>query len=336
MIRVGIVGATGYTALELIRILLRHPDVTITRLTAREGSARIAEIHPTLETRLELPVCQFQCGDFSRNVDFAFSCLPHAASAAIVRQLADAGIRTIDLSADYRLDDWQSFEQWYQVEHPDRARLGKVPYGIPELFADQILDAPLVANPGCFATSAIIPLAPLLRERLIQPSPIIIDSKTGISGAGRKPDLRFHFPECNESVSPYSVGSHRHTPEIEQVLGRFANCQCRPVFTPHLVPMDRGILSTIYVRPSDDVDVNQLTNCLANFYEGQPFIRISSDRLPKTKDVCGTNFCDIGIRQNRDAVLLISAIDNLVKGASGGAVQNFNIMQRLRQTTALE
>ena len=339
MIRVGIVGATGYTAQELIKILLRHPEVEITQLTSRDKSCpALADVHPGFRERLDLNFSIFGVEEFADQVDCAFCCLPHAASAEIVSKLLDKNIKVVDFSADYRLNDVETFETWYSVKHPDPSRIGKVPYGIPELFRDKIKSAQLVANPGCFPSSALLPLAPLVHRGLIDPSSIIIDAKTGVSGAGRKPNLKFHYPECNESVMAYGVGTHRHMPEIDQIIKRYSGIELETVFTPHLIPMDRGILSTIYLQSaSNDSAEDQsktLFNELAKFYANEPFVRVS-ETIPTTKDVSGTNFCDISVRQVRGTTVIVSALDNLIKGASGAAVQNFNLMFGLPETTAL-
>ncbi|MFT5300265.1 MAG: N-acetyl-gamma-glutamyl-phosphate reductase [Mariniblastus sp.] len=335
MIRVGIVGATGYTALELIKILLRHPQVEITQLTSRDETCPpLAQVHSSLRERLDLNFCPLEIDSFANKVDFAFCCLPHAASAEIISELLARDLKVVDFSADYRLNDVATFEKWYNVEHPDPNRVGQVVYGIPELFRDKIKDASLVANPGCFPSSALIPLAPLLQRELIKTSPIIVDSKTGVSGAGRKPNLKFHYPECNESVMAYGVGTHRHMPEIDQIIKRFSGLDISTVFTPHLIPMDRGILSTIYVQNKPNVSTNQLHTELAKFYANEPFIRVTDD-LPITKDVANTNFCDISVRQTGDTTVIVCVLDNLIKGASGAAVQNFNLMLGLPETMGL-
>ncbi len=335
MIRVGIVGATGYTAVELIKILLRHPNVTITQVTSRDPDGpAVADVHTSLRERLDLNFCQLDIDAFVSQVDCAFCCLPHAASAKIVSQLLEKGIKVVDFSADYRLNDVATFEQWYNVEHPDGQRVGNVPYGIPELFRDQIEPASLVANPGCFPSSALIPLAPLMQQGLIEPAPIIVDSKTGVSGAGRKPNLKFHYPECNESVMAYGVGTHRHMPEIDQIIARFSGDTISTVFTPHLIPMDRGILSTIYVRPLAGVTAAKLQSTLAAFYASEPFVRVT-ETAPTTKDVSNTNFCDVSVQDCRGMIVIVSALDNLIKGASGAAVQNFNLMFGFDETTSL-
>ena len=221
MIRVGIVGATGYTALELIKILLRHPEARVVALTSRqEGRPHVSTVHRQLSGRLDLELENLRPDDLAERCDCVFSCLPHGASAEVVGDLLDAGIHVVDFSADYRLDDVQLYRQWYEVEHADPQRIGQVPYGLPEWFREPIRESSLVANPGCYPTSAILALAPLLKERLIDDDDLIVDSKSGVSGSGRTPKLTTHFPECNESISAYNVGYHRHTPEIEQILSR--------------------------------------------------------------------------------------------------------------------
>lgn len=335
MIRVGILGATGYTALELIKILLRHPEAKITVLTSRqEGRPHVSAVHPQLTARLDLHLEDLSPEDVANQVDCVFSCLPHAASAQAVMKMLPSGTKIVDFSADYRLRDPASYAEWYGHKHPDPERLGKVVYGLPELFGSEIPGQQLIANPGCYTSTSILALAPLLHRGLIEPSGIIIDAKSGVSGAGRTPKLTTLFPECNESMSAYSVGNHRHTPEIEQVLSRSSQQSVDIVFTPHLVPMDRGILCTIYARPIGAADEESLFGALREFYAGKPFVRIVN-HLPATKDVAYTNFCDVTVRITRGQVILLSCTDNLIKGASGVAVQNFNLLFGLPETTAL-
>ena len=332
---VAILGATGYTALEAIKLLLRHPEAKIVAVTSRqEGRPPISTIHPSLVGRLDLPLEDLAPEEAGRRADCVFSCLPHCASAEIVPKVLAAGAKVVDFSADYRLDDAATYREWYGHEHPDTARLGTTVYGLPELFRRQIAGADLVANPGCYATSAILPLAPLIKSGLFDTSDIIVDSKSGVSGAGRQPKLTTHFPECNESMSAYNVGRHRHTPEIEQIVARHAGQRPEVIFTPQLAPMDRGILSTIYVRPKRPVSEADVMNILRDAYAGERFVRVV-DHLPATKDTVDTNFCDITARVVRGRVLVISCEDNLVKGASGAAVQNFNCLFGLPETMGL-
>lgn len=335
MIRIGILGATGYTALELIKLLLRHPHAQIVALTSRqEGKPHLSAIHPSLTGRLDLHLEDLKPEGVAERCECAFLCLPHAASAESAKALLARNVRVIDLSADYRLNDAATYKKWYEHEHPDPERLGVTPYGLPELFASAIPAAKLVANPGCYPTSAILPLAPLLKAGWIEPDDIIVDSKSGVSGAGRTPKLNTLYPECNESISAYSVGKHRHQPEIEQILGRATGNDVNVIFTPHLTPMDRGILSVIYARPTRPVAEAEMLGLLREFYAGKPFVRIVS-HLPATKDTAHTNFIDITARVVKGRVLLISAEDNLIKGASGAAVQNFNLMYGFPETMAL-
>jgi N-acetyl-gamma-glutamyl-phosphate reductase len=334
MVRVGILGATGYTALELIKILLRHEDAEIVALTSRqEGSPHVAAVHPQLAGRLDMQLESLEPSQVAARCECVFSCLPHGASADVVRQLVDAGTRVIDFSADYRLTDTGVYAEWYGQKHADPERVGQAVYGLPELFGDLIPDAQLVANPGCYPTAAILAIAPLLKSDLIRPAGMIVDSKSGVSGAGRTPKLMTHYPECNESIVAYNVGRHRHTPEIDQVLTSACGQSVQVVFTPQLVPMDRGILTTAYAEPAGDAAEQDLLAALRDFYEGQPFMRVV-EHLPATKDVLGSNFCDVTVRLVRGRVIMISCIDNLVKGASGAAVQNFNLMFGFPETKA--
>lgn len=329
-IRVGILGATGYTAAESIRLLLTHPQVTITVATSRQAAGQsLAAVHPQFAGRLELPISELDSGEIAERCDVVFSCLPHGASAATVREVRQAGPRVIDFSADFRFDQLGLYQQWYGGEHPWPEQLGKVPYGLPELFADQLATAGLIANPGCYPTSAILPLAPLLQAGLIAAEDIIIDSKSGVSGAGRSAKLGSLYCETNESIAAYAVGAHRHQPEIANVLGRCSGKQPQVIFTPHLTPMDRGILSTIYVTPREHgraaVEPAEVMEIWRAAYESSPFVH-PVEHLPGTKFVAGTNHVQLAVRRAGHRLVLVAAIDNLVKGAAGAAVQNLNCM----------
>ena len=335
MTRIAILGATGYTALELVKILLRHPEAEIVAVTSRqEGQPPISMIHPSLTGRLDLRLEDLSPAEVAARAECVFSCLPHGASAAVIPALLDAGRRVVDFSADYRLNDPEVYALWYGQKHADPERLGKTVYGLPELFRDKIPPARLVANPGCYPTTAILALTPLLKAGLVDPKSIIVDAKSGVSGAGRTAKLTTHYPECNESISVYNVGRHRHTPEIDQLLSFAAGSPVEVIFTPHLVPMDRGILTTTYSQPKSDVSEEQVLQTIRDFYADEPFVRVV-DHLPATKDAMGTNFCDITARVVRGRVLTVSCIDNLIKGASGAAVQNFNLMYGYPEITAL-
>lgn len=324
-IRIAVVGATGYTAVESIKLLLRHPHVDLTAVTSRSDNGTLLQvIHPSLANRTNLSLTAAEPNALRKVADVVFCCLPHGASAETIRELRGVGLRVIDFSADFRLSTESLYQQWYGDHHPWAEQLGNVPYGLPELFGEQLCGAELVANPGCYPTSAILPLAPLVKQGVIDLDDIIVDSKSGVSGAGRTAKLGTLYCEVNESISAYSVGSHRHQPEIEDIVRRATGKEVHVLFTPHLTPMDRGILSTIYVRPRS-VTAGEVLRIWRDTYQNQPFVRVV-DHLPATKHVSGTNYCDMSARDAPGRLVLISAIDNLIKGAAGAAVQTLNTM----------
>jgi len=335
---VAIVGASGYAARELIRILLGHPHVRITAATSRQDEAqRLDALHPSLARRIDLKCEVFDADRIAGEATYALLALPHAASMAVVPALRQRGVRVIDLSADYRLADPQVYLDWYDHVHTDPEGLRAAIYGLPELFRDRIPPAGLIANPGCYTSASILALAPLVAEDLIERAGIIIDAKSGVSGAGRSPKLMYHFPECNESISAYSVGQHRHTPEIDQVLTSVADGRGDPVkviFTPHLVPMDRGILTTIYAQPKGTAVEHDLLALYRSFYARSRFVRVVG-HLPATKDSAYTNYCDITLRVVRGRIVVLACLDNLIKGAAGVAVQNLNLMIGCPEETGL-
>jgi N-acetyl-gamma-glutamyl-phosphate reductase len=327
MTKVAILGGSGYTAAELIKILLRHPQVQIEAITSRqEGTPAIADFHPSLLNRIDR-----QCEPFdpdvlrTRGVQCAFGCLPHGVSIECVKPLLARGIRVVDLSADYRLRDPALYETWYGQPHHDLENLARAVYGLPEIYGQKIDAANLVANPGCYPQTAILGLAPLIANRLIELKAIIVNSCSGVSGAGRTPKLATHFPECNESVSAYNVGKHRHAPEMEQALSDVAGEPVEVLFVPHLVPMDRGIFSTIYATPTKAVTEQELFTLFCDYYATAPFVRMR-ETPPATKDTSHTNFLDVCVKVVRGTVVVLACEDNLVRGASGVAVQNFNRM----------
>ncbi|WP_437206002.1 N-acetyl-gamma-glutamyl-phosphate reductase [Planctomicrobium sp. SH664] len=334
MVRVGIQGATGYTALELIRLLLRHPQVEITAVTSRSETGPVSQIHPSLAGRLDLNFANLSPAQLAEQADVCFCCLPHRASMEAIPSLLSAGLRVIDLSADYRLTDPSVYETWYGHVHTDPTRLGSTVYGLPELYRQQIKGQSLIANPGCYTSTAILALAPLLRGKLIDPQNIIIDAKSGVSGAGRTPKIETLYSECNESLSAYAVGNHRHTPEIEQVLSDTSGLPVEVIFTPHLTPMDRGIFATIYAVPASGVTLEKVQQTLRDFYAEEPFVTVV-DHLPKTKDVAFTNNVHLTARMVRGKVVVLAVLDNLIKGAAGVAVQNLNLLCDFDETTAL-
>lgn len=333
-IPVAILGGSGYTAVELMKLLLRHPHAEIVAVTSRDAQP-VADYHPSLLGRLDLTTQPFDPDALKAlGVQCAFGCLPHGTSMASIPPLLERGIRVVDLSADYRLKDPTVYAEWYKETHHDPVNLAHAVYGLPEFWPERIRKARLIANPGCYPQTAIIGLAPLVAKRLIATDSIIIDSKSGVSGAGREPKKATHFPECNESVSAYGVGTHRHTPEIEQLLSEVAGSPVNVIFTPHLMPMDRGIFSTMYATPTRAVTEAELQDLYQSFYANKPFIRVRTS-LPATKDTVHTNFLDICVKVVRGRVLVLAAEDNLVRGASGVAVQNFNCMFGFDEKTAL-
>ena len=335
-VKVAILGGSGYTAVELMKLLLRHPHAEIVAVTSRQEPGKpVSADHPILFGRLDLPMENFDPDKLkAKGVTCVFGCLPHGASAEAVAPLLERGMRVVDLSADYRLKDPAEYEQWYGHPHPDVKNLEHAVYGLPEFFRERIRTAKLVANPGCYPQTAILGLAPLIREDLIDRQSIIIDSKSGISGAGRTPKLATLYPECNENFSAYNVGTHRHTPEIEQALAHVAGERFSVLFTPHLTPMDRGIFSTIYATPKGSVSETDLLDLFRKTYADEPFVRVRST-LPTTKDTAHTNFVDLAIRVVRGRIVVLAAEDNLVRGASGVAVQNFNILHAFDERLGL-
>jgi N-acetyl-gamma-glutamyl-phosphate reductase len=335
-VRTAILGGSGYTAVELIKLLLRHPHAEIAAITTRQEVGKaVSDLHPSLRSRCDLAMEAFDADALkAKGVTCVFGCLPHAASMEAVPSLVARGMTVIDLSADYRLRDPAVYKQWYDHEHTDELNLNFAVYGLPEIYAESIKRSKLIANPGCYPQTAILALAPLLAARLIEPTGIIIDSKSGVSGAGRTPKLTTHYPECNESVSAYGIGTHRHTPEIEQALGDVAGEPVEVIFTPHLMPMDRGILSTIYATPKHAYDEGRLSKLMAEYYRGKPFVRVRPTP-PATKDTIHTNFLDLCVKVVRGKVLIVAAEDNLIRGASGVAVQNFNLVHGFPETMGL-
>ncbi len=325
MIRVAIIGASGYTGAESIRILFRHSEAELTYLTALpEECGPAEEVFPEFRGRCELAIEPLDLDRLSELADVALCCLPHKVSMGFVPKLLDAGVKVIDFSADYRIKDVAVYEKYYQP-HTDQANLAKAVYGLPELYRDQIKGTNLVANPGCFPTGATLAMAPLLKEGLIETAPVIVSSVTGASGAGKNPSSKFHFPNMNENLFPYGIGVHRHMPEMEQIAGEVAGTDVQVLFQPHVGPFDRGILSTVYCRPAKGLKNEQLLPLYNAFYKTEPFVRVCKS-APELKAVAGTNYCHVFPTLVKGQVVLFSAIDNLVKGASGQAIQNMNIL----------
>lgn len=331
MLRAAIIGGSGYTGGELLRLLLYHTEVEITAITSERSVGKpVSALFPNLKNMTGMVFEKNEPAIISKKADFIFLCLPHCAAMDSAKEYFKYGKKVVDLSADFRLKDYKVYEKWYKERHTAKDLLKKAVYGLPELYRDKIKNAVLVANPGCYPTAAILAIAPLLKSKWAKGInlPIIIDSKSGVSGAGRGAETAYLFTEANESVRAYKIGTHRHTPEIEQELSLTAKKKINVFFTPHLAPMNRGILSTIYVKKT--INAKLLIDHYRNFYMNEPFIRIlNSGLLPDTKNVRGSNICEIGIVEDKriGMTIIVSAIDNLIKGASGQAIQNMNIMQ---------
>jgi len=336
MVRVAIIGATGYTGLESIEIILRHPKAKLAYLTALQQECGHAEqIFPRLKGKCDMQIEPLDFDKLTGSADVALCCLPHKVSMGFVPKLLDAGLKVVDFSADYRIKDIKLYEQFYQVPHTDTDNLKKAVYGLPELFRRDIKGKDLVANPGCFPTGALLAIAPLLKTGLIQTDSVIVNAVTGVSGAGKNPSSKFHFPNMNENIFAYGIGTHRHMPEMEQIASQIAGTDVRILFQPHAGPFDRGILSTVYCQPKGRVTNEQLLELYNSFYGSEPFVQICT-AAPAVKDVAGTNYCHIFACCVKETIVCFSAIDNLVKGASGQAIQNMNIIFGLEETLGLK
>lgn len=341
MIRVGIIGVTGYAGAELVRILCGHPSVEIVHAMSKSYAGQaLAELYPSLRKVKDLICEDVEPEVLKRDCDVVFTALPHGASAALIAKLMEASsLKVIDLSADFRYRDSQVYRQWYGLEHCAKDLLQEAVYGLCELHREDIKKARLIGNPGCYTTCSILGAAPLLAKGLIRPDSIVIDAKSGVSGAGRKLVIDNHFCECTENTKAYGVAKHRHTSEIEQELSLLAGQEIVLSFTPHLIPQKRGILATIYGSLQEPKTTAELLEIYQEFYKDEYFIRIYEEgKLPETNHVAGSNFVDIGLvadpRTGR--VIVISCIDNLYKGAAGQAVQNMNLLFGLAETTAID
>jgi N-acetyl-gamma-glutamyl-phosphate reductase len=332
--KVSVVGATGYTGYELVRILAHHPEFDITMLVSEtyEGKA-FSEVYPKLKNICDTVISGRNYEAVADSSEAVFLCLPHAAAQDAAAFFYGKGLRVIDFSADFRLKDRALYEKTYKVSHKYPQLLTDAVYGMPEIFAEKIRGARLIANPGCYPTSVITPLYPLIMEGLVDASGIIADSKSGVSGAGRKADLAYSFCECNEDFRPYGIFTHRHNPEINHILAETGK-NADVLFTPHLLPVHKGIESTIYAH--SESSLAQISGCLQDFYKNRRCVRIyDNGHIPSTADVTDTNFIDIALFKNGGRLIIVSCIDNLIKGASGMAVQNLNISCGLDETTGL-
>ena len=346
-VKAAVVGASGYSGEELVRLLLAHPHVELTAVTSRQYAGRsLADVFPRFGSRSSLVFSEPNTTALEEAAEVIFLALPHGVAAEFARPLIKTGCTVIDLSADFRLNDAGVYEEFYGSPHPAPELLAKAVYGMPELHRDAIPGAQLIAAPGCYPTSILLPIAPLLRAGLIKPTGIIADSQSGVSGAGRKTDIPFLYAECNESLKPYGIPKHRHLSEMEQELSAAAGTTVTMQFTPHLAPVTRGILSTLYLAPAQSFMTEaeeaalakQIIACYAEAYGDDPFIRLLPDNaLPDTKHVTHSNHLDLAWRLDRRTgrLIVMSAIDNLVKGASGQAVQCLNIAKGWDETTGL-
>jgi len=335
MVKVAIIGASGYTACESIKILLRHDQARVSYLTALpEECGEISEIFPIFKGQLEMVVEPIDLDKLSQAADVALCCLPHKVSMQFVGKLLEAGVKVVDFSADYRIHDVNLYEKVYQVKHTDPVNLGRAAFGLPELFRKKIVGAKLVANPGCYPTAASLGVAPLLKEKLIAADDIIVNAVSGVSGAGRKATLAFHYPEMSDNIFGYAVGTHRHMPEIEQILTDFSGKTVKVLFQPHVVCIERGIIETIYCQDLGSTSPARLSELFKEFYKNEPFVRIL-DKPPTARNVAHTNFCDIYATSVKGKIVVFSAIDNLIKGAAGQAIQNMNIICGIDEKSGL-
>jgi len=324
-IKVAVLGATGFTGEKLVEILINHPKVKVSYLSAVvEKTARFSSIFPYFKGKIDLV-----CGNLNlkkaAEADLIFLSLPHRVSFLYAPNFLEKGKIVIDLSADYRLKDSNIYKAYYGVNHKDKKNLKQAVYGLPEFFKSEIKKAKLIANPGCYPTVSILSLAPLLKENIIAKEDIIIDAKSGITGAGRKAALDYHYAHLSQNLKAYKVFGHQHLPEINQILGAITKNEIDLQFSPHLVPIERGILITVYAKLKKKISAKAIQSVYKKYYKNTPFVRVF-DCLPCLKDVVGTNYCDIGFAISGKKIVIVGCIDNLIKGASGQAVQNMNII----------
>lgn len=334
MIKAAIVGGSGYTGGELARLLCRHPRIELTVMTSRQNAGTpVGRLHSYLDGYVDLKFEERL--PEGADLDLAFVAAPHGASMDIVPGLLGRGLKVVDLSGDYRLADPAMYKQWYGLDHKDAENLGKAVYAIPELCRPEIAGAQLIANPGCYPTCAALGLAPIFGKCLAEGNRAIVDAKSGTSGAGQEPTKITHHPNCASQIIPYKVGSHRHTPEIQRALGKLCGSWPEIVFTPHLVPLVRGMLCTSYVTLKEGLGIEDVQELYAGFYKGERFVRLV--QVPSVSALLGSNHCEIGLAVVGERTLVaMSAVDNLVKGASGQAIQNANIMFGIEETTGLD
>ncbi|MBN1870522.1 MAG: N-acetyl-gamma-glutamyl-phosphate reductase [Candidatus Omnitrophica bacterium] len=339
MIKVGIVGISGYSGEATLELLLKHPLVRVTYVSANNTKGKISEFWPQLAGKTDLVCDKFDIKKAVEQCNLIFLAVPHTVSMEITPKLLDAGVLVIDLSGDYRLNSATEYKMWYGADHMDSKNLGKAVYGLPELHREKIKKSKLIANPGCYPTAALLALAPFVSVYGESTELIIIDAKSGVSGAGRKATFAFNFCEVNENFKAYKVLNHQHAPEINLYLSKISRKLPKVHFVPHLLPVNRGILETIYIHLGQKVTLNIVYDLYKRFYKTEPFVRVlPPGQQPELKNVVGTNICDIGfaVSSDKNMVVITSAIDNLIKGAAGQAVQNMNIKCGFKETTGLE
>lgn len=336
--KVGIIGATGFTGVELIRLLLNHSKVEIVGISSTNSlNVKISDLYPAFYGIFDMVLEDNQ--SVVDKSDIIFLALPHGQGESIAKQCVQQNKLCIDLSADFRLEDEQDYKNWYGKEFEDKDVHEKAVYALPELFYDEIKNSKLLANPGCYPTSIALGLYPLIKENAIDAKNIIIDSKSGATGAGKSPSTTTHFTTLNESFKPYGIFTHRHTPEINQTLSKASQDNVSVIFTPHLLPINRGIISTMYTKVNDGFDETKIRNIFDDFYNDKYFVRIKKQGdTSNLKDVKYTNFCDISIHfdEKSKTLIIVSCIDNMVKGASGQAIQNMNICKGFDEKEGLD
>lgn len=332
--KVAIIGASGFTGEKLVEILLRHPEVTISYISAKlEEELPFSDLFPRFKNKLDLVCKNLDLEESAKSAEVFFLALPHRASFAVAPFFLKKGKMVIDLSADYRFPDAKIYEKFYKVEHKDRENLKNAVYGLPEFYREKIKKTRLLANPGCYPTVSILSIAPLLKEGLLKD--IIIDAKSGITGAGRHALLEYHYAHLNGNLFSYKPFTHQHLPEITQVLSDVSREKIDLRFTPHVIPAERGILATVYANLTKEVSEEQINKIYGKYYGKEPFVRFFKQKLPQLKDVIESNFCDIGVSSQGKNIVIVGVIDNLIKGASGQAVQNMNIMLGWEETLGL-
>ncbi len=336
MVKASVVGATGYAGAELMRLLTAHQQVTVMHAISKSfAGQKMSDVYPSFFSS-DYSLEELDYDSVAKDSDIVFTCLPHGASAETAAQLLARGVKVIDLSGDFRYNDISVYESWYKVKHAAPELLAESVYGMPELYRERIKKARLIGNPGCYTTCSILAVYPLLKAGIIESGGIIIDAKSGVTGAGRSEKLANSFCEVDESIKAYGVATHRHTSEIEQELGLAAGMEVAVSFTPHLLPVKRGILSTIYLTPKTGVTEADIVAAYA-MYKDEPYVQVTGSRLPELKHVNGSNNCAIGyvLDQRVNRLIVVSCLDNLIKGAAGQAVQNMNLVCGFEETAGL-